>query len=245
MDEQWIWAGVSIVAGLVVGALVGAVIRRSLDQPSRQPAVRQIAGPLSLLAFWLLVATGIVVAVAVSSPDRLEPVPTDILDWLPDAAIAGLLLIGGYAVGLMLAAAIGRATAQVSGRRNRLVEGAVRTLVFGGAVILALNQLGVDTDVVEIIVAGLVFGVAAALAGIAIVGGRVVAAHVAAGRTLRHVVEVGATIRVGEISGVVADTSVAHLVLATDEGTLNVPYGAIIDLPLLVTSPAPTEGADG
>ncbi len=237
MDEQWIWAGASIVAGLVVGALAGTLIRRRLDRPERQPAVRQIAGPLSLLAFWLLVATGIVVAVAVSSPDRLAPVPTDILDWLPDAAIAGLLLIGGYAVGLMLAATIGRAAAQVSGRRNRVVEGAVRTAVFGGAVILALNQLGVDTDVVEILVAGLVFGVAAALAGITIVGGRVVAAHVAAGRTLRHVVDIGATIRVGDITGVVVDTAAAHLVLATDEGTLSVPYGSIIDLPLLVTSP--------
>lgn len=243
MDEQWIWAGVSVVAGLVVGALAGALIRRSLDRPKRQPAVRQIAGPLSLLAFWLLVATGIVVAVAVSSPDRLEPVPTDILDWLPDAAIAGLLLIGGYAVGLMLAATIGRAAAQVSGRRNRVVEGGVRTVVFGGAVVLALNQLGVDTDVVEILVAGLVFGLAAALAGIAIVGGRGVAAHVAAGRTLRHVVDIGATIRVGDISGVVKDTAVAHLVLTTDEGTLNVPYGSIIDLPVLVTSPPPPEGS--
>ena len=234
MNERWIWAAIAVGAGLLLGAAAAIVIRRQLSRAHRRLAAQEIAKPLSTFAFWIVFAAGVLVAVAVSSPENLETVPTELLAWLPRLAVAGLLLIGGYAVGLTIAAAVGRAVERVAGHRNRMLERAVRTVVLAGSLILALSQVGVDTTVVNLLIAGVVFATAAVLAGISVVGGRQVAAHVAAGRVLQRVIEVGMQIEAGDVAGVVAELRVAHALVDTDDGRILVPYGILMDKPIRI-----------
>ena len=234
MNERWIWAAIAVGAGLLLGAAVAIVIRRQLSRAHRRVAAQEIAKPLSTFVFWIVFAAGVLVAVAVSSPENLETVPTELLAWLPRLAVAGLLLIGGYAVGLTIAAAVGRAVERVAGYRNRMLERTVRTVVLAGSLILALSQVGVDTTVVNLLIAGVVFATAAVLAGISVVGGRQVAAHVAAGRVLQRVIEVGMQIEAGDVAGVVAELRVAHALVDTDDGRLLVPYGILMDKPIRI-----------
>ena len=234
MNERWIWAAIAVGAGLLLGAAAAIVIRRQLSRAHRRLAAQEIAKPLSTFAFWIVFAAGVLVAVAVSSPENLETVPTELLAWLPRLAVAGLLLIGGYAVGLTIAAAVGRAVERVAGHRNRMLERAVRTVVLAGSLILALSQVGVDTTVVNLLIAGVVFATAAVLAGISVVGGRQVAAHVAAGRVLQRVIEVGMQIEAGDVAGVVAELRVAHVLVDTDDGRILVPYGILMDKPIRI-----------
>ena len=242
MNERWIWAAIAVGAGVLLGAAVAIVIRRQLSRAHRRVAAQEIAKPLSTFVFWIVFAAGVLVAVAVSSPENLETVPTELLAWLPRLAVAGLLLIGGYAVGLTIAAAVGRAVERVAGHRNRMLERTVRTVVLAGSLILALSQVGVDTTVVNLLIAGVVFATATVLAGISVVGGRQVAAHVAAGRVLQRVIEVGMQIEAGDVAGVVAELRVAHVLVDTDDGRLLVPYGILMDKPIripeTVTDPA-------
>ena len=234
MNERWIWAAIAVGAGVLLGAAVAIVIRRQLSRAHRRLAAQEIAKPLSTFVFWIVFAAGVLVAVAVSSPENLETVPTELLAWLPRLAVAGLLLIGGYAVGLTIAAAVGRAVERVAGHRNRMLERAVRTVVLAGSLILALSQVGVDTTVVNLLIAGVVFATATVLAGISVVGGRQVAAHVAAGRVLQRVIEVGMQIEAGDVVGVVAELRVAHALVDTDDGRLLVPYGILMDKPIRI-----------
>ncbi len=234
MDERWIWAAIAVGAGLLLGAAAAIVIRRQLSRAHRRLAAQEIAKPLSTFVFWIVFAAGVLVAVAVSSPENLETVPTELLAWLPRLAVAGLLLIGGYAVGLTIAAAVGRAVERVAGHRNRMLERTVRTVVLAGSLILALSQVGVDTTVVNLLIAGVVFATAAVLAGISVVGGRQVAAHVAAGRVLQRVIEVGMQIEAGDVAGVVAELRVAHVLVDTDDGRILVPYGILMDKPIRI-----------
>ena len=245
MNERWIWAAIAVGAGLLLGAAAALVIRRQLSRAHRRLAAQEIAKPLSTFAFWIVFAAGVLVAVAVSSPENLETVPTELLAWLPRLAIAGLLLIGGYAVGLTIAAAVGRAVERVAGHRNRMLERTVRTVVLAGSLILALSQVGVDTTVVNLLIAGVVFATAAVLAGISVVGGRQVAAHVAAGRVLQRVIEVGMQIEAGDVAGVVAELRVAHVLVDTDDGRILVPYGILMDKPIRIPETvADPAGAD-
>ena len=234
MNERWIWAAIAVGAGVLLGAAVAIVIRRQLSRAHRRLAAQEIAKPLSTFVFWIVFAAGVLVAVAVSSPENLETVPTELLAWLPRLAVAGLLLIGGYAVGLTIAAAVGRAVERVAGHRNRMLERTVRTVVLAGSLILALSQVGVDTTVVNLLIAGVVFATATVLAGISVVGGRQVAAHVAAGRVLQRVIEVGMQIEAGDVVGVVAELRVAHALVDTDDGRLLVPYGILMDKPIRI-----------
>jgi hypothetical protein len=238
MDEKWIWASAAVIGGLVLGSIVRFVVRRLLDHDGRRPAVREVAGPASVFGFWLVTATGILLAVAVSSPETLRPVPRDLLDWVPNAAVAGLFLIGGYALGLTVAAGVGGVVARTSGRRRRWLERGVRTAIFVGAGILAMDQIGVDTTILQILIAAAAGGAAAALAGIVVVGSRTVASDIAAGRVLQQWLA-DATIRTTDVSGTVTELGVTHVVVEDDSGGRRlVPYSRLVDQVIELVEPA-------
>lgn len=238
MDERWVWSLVAVVGGLGLGAIGGVIARRFLDREDRRGEVRHVAGAAALFVFWLATATGIVLALAVSSPETLRPVPRDILEWLPRVGMAGLFLLAGYAVGVAMATAIGRTAGRVSGQRQRGLERAVRSAVFAAAAILALSAVGVDTTILSIIVAAAAFGVALALAGIAVVGTRHVAGDIAAGRALQANLRPGTRIRTSDLCGTVVECQVTHVVLEDADGVRQlVPWAALLDEVIVVEHP--------
>ena len=185
IDETWVIALAAVGAGLVVGAVAGAVVRRTLSRTSRREAVREVAAPASVFVFWLATSTGVVVAMAATNAETLEPIPSDILRWLPNVLAAGLILLAGYAVSVVVSGSLGRGFTQATGRRSRMAERTLRGAVMVGAVILALGQLGVETTILVVLTAGTVASAALALGLLAGLGGRDVAASIAAGRILR------------------------------------------------------------
>lgn len=217
MNEWWRAAGY-IAAGVTLGVLAGVVSRRVLDRPRRRDALRQAARPTSALLFWLFVAAGLVAAVASTSPATLDPIPSDILAWLPRAGVGGLLLIGGYVLATISAAAVGRAATRATGRRQPLAEAATRAAVIGAAVVLALSQLGIDTTILNILVAAIAFGTALALAGLTTVGGSHVARSVAAGRSVAALVAPGVRVTLAGYTGIVQQVTATHVVVDLDDG---------------------------
>lgn len=191
IDENWIIALAAVGAGLVVGAVAGAVVRRTLSRESRRDAVREIAGPSSIFVFWLATSTGVVAAMAATNPETLEPIPSDILRWLPNVLAAGLILLAGYAVSVVVSGSLGRGFTQATGRRSRLAERTLRSAVMVGATVLALGQLGVETTILIVLIAGTVAAAGLAAGLLAGLGGRDVAASIAAGRVLRGEINEG------------------------------------------------------
>ena len=185
IDETWVIALAAIGTGLVVGAAAGAVVRRVLSRESRREAVREVASPASVFVFWLATSTGVVVAIAATNPETLKPIPSDILRWLPNVLAAGLILLAGYAVSVVVSGSLGRGFIQATGRRSRLAERTLRGAIVAGATILALGQLGVETTILVVLTAGTAAAVALTAGLLAGLGGRDVAASVAAARVLR------------------------------------------------------------
>ena len=185
VDETWVIALAAIGAGLVVGAVAGAVVRRTLSRESRREAVREVAAPASIFVFWLATSTGVVGAMATTNPETLEPIPSELLRWLPNVLAAGLILLAGYAASVVVSGSLGRGFTQATGRRSRLAERTLRGAIVVGATILALGQLGVETTILVVLTAGTVAAVALAAGLLAGLGGRDVASSIAAGRILR------------------------------------------------------------
>ena len=185
IDENSVVALAAIAAGLVLGAVGGAVVRRILSRESRREAIQEIAAPASIFVFWLATSAGVVAAMAATNPETLEPIPSDILRWLPNVLAAGLILLVGYALSVVISNSLSRGFAQATGRRSRMAERTLRGAVIVGAVILALGQLGVETTILIVLTAGTVSAAALALGLLAGLGGRDIAASIAAGRILR------------------------------------------------------------
>ncbi len=194
VDERWVLALVSVGAGLVLGAIAGATVRGVLSRKSRREALRDIAGPTSVFVFWLATAAGVVVAMAMTDPDTLEPIPSEMLRWLPNVLAAGLILLVGYALGVVVSGSLSRGFHQATGRRSRLSERALRSAIMVGAVVLALGQLGIEITILIVLTGGAVAAASLSVGLLAGLGGRSVAASIAAGRALRAELAEGQTL---------------------------------------------------
>ena len=238
IDPQWIAAAASIAAGFIIGAILAALARRLLGNPNRRAAFHTIAAPTSTFVFWLAAVTGIVTAIGFTSPDTLDPIPADILAWLPRALAAGLILLAGYAGGGALSAAVGATVQRATRQRSVSVERTIRYGVMTAAVVLALGNVGVETTSLQILIAAVASSVALAFALIAALGGRNVATNIAAGRALRDEIKVGDRIHLDDVSGTVTALRPAVAIIETEPGTATVvPFALMLERPFGVTRP--------
>lgn len=229
MNETWWWVVGLIAAGLILGAIASAIARKYLGDEQRRPAIREVAMPAGTLLFWLFVAAGLIAAVASASPTTIEDVPSELLAWLPRLGVAGIILIVGIVLANVASAAVARTVRRATGQRQPVVEATTKTAIIAGAVVLALTQLGVNTTILDILVAALALGVAVALAGIAIVGGRDTARSVAAGKSLSEHLEIGARISCHGHTGTVERLTATHAVVASANGDRSIVSFALMD----------------
>ena len=240
IDNPWLIAAIAVGAGLATGAVGGAWLRHSLQKETNRSAVREIAVPAGLFLFWLATAAGVVVAMATLSPETLRPLPRQILSWLPNVVAAGLVLLAGYAVAAAASRSIAGAFERATGNRNRLAERTLRVTIIAGSAVLALGQLGVETTILIVLTAGVVFwaGLTAALLGG--LGGRAVARSIAAGRALSPHLAEGGQVRLGTETYTIVELRPATAVLQSiAREQLVISYTALFDTPFHV--PAPTE----
>ena len=240
IDNHWLIAAIAVGVGLATGVVGGAWLRHSLQKETNRSAIREIAGPASLFLFWLASAAGVIVAMATLSPETLKPLPRQILNWLPNVIAAGLVLLVGYAVAAAASRSIARAFERATGNRSRLAERTLRAAIIAGSAVLALGQLGVETTILIVLTAGVVFsaGLTAALLGG--LGGRAVAQSIAAGRALSPHLREGRQIRLGTETYTIVELRPATAVLqSTALEQLVISYTALFDAPF--HTPAPTE----
>jgi MFS family permease len=229
MNEAWLIAAATLLGAVIVGAAAGWAVRSILKRPTRSSETQAIARAAGVFTFWFIVTVGIVAAVGALSPGSLEPLPGRVLAYLPRVLVAGLILIGGYALASAAALLLSHALSRASGERHHQIARGVRLSLLGAACIVALNQLGVDTTILTLVVAALLFGAAGAFALLVGLGGREVASQIAAGRYMRRVVKVGDAISTGEVTGVVAELHPAGVEVETPaEGRIHLPYSELL-----------------
>ena len=115
---EWIWAAVAFGSGLLFGEIAGRhrSLRACRGVPAMPPA--RPAGAVGTFVFWTSTAVGLVVAIALIDSSVLEELGDRLADSLPRFLVAFLLLIGGYAVSVAVAAMIGQSARKATGVRQ-------------------------------------------------------------------------------------------------------------------------------
>lgn len=224
-SNRWILAVIALASGFLIGEIAGRIIRASLSRDERSAEIREMARPVSRFVFWISAAAGFLIAVASTSRHAFDQIPERTGALLPNALLAGLILIGGYAVAIAGSAAVAQSTVRASGTRHRTLERAVRFATFGAACVLALSQMGVETRLLSLALAVAV-GVPALTVGLlTALGSRGVAEEIAAGRALRGHVKVGYRLECADAAGRVVHLHPVSVELETDDGRhVHVPY---------------------
>lgn len=226
MNERALYAAVAVIAGIAVGTIVGGLTRRAVLRRQKR---QEVATPAAALVFWVALAIGIAVGAGLLAPDAVRPLPSRMLDYLPRILVAGLILIVGYAAATISAAVLGGGLARATGRTRREAATGLRVAIFIAVALLALGQLGVDTTLLTIGAAALLFGSATALALLIGLGGRDLAKEVAAGRYLRRLVRPGDQVETAQVSGRIAALHPATTELdAGPPGTVHVPNSLLL-----------------
>lgn len=227
-----------VLLAVVVGSLGARALRRLLKNRS-SAAVQDAADVVASGFFWVVVSVGVVLALSMTDPDQLRPIPTRLLSYFPRIVVAMLIVVAARVIGTLLSHAAVQAAQRATGTVNTGLGTAVQIAVLLGGAVLAVSQLGIDTTIVTILVAALAFGVSLAAALVVGLGGRRVASEVAAGRAMRDLLAPGSGVAGKGIEGTVVALGRVGVQLETQSGTIvHVPYERLLDDAIEIT-PAP------
>lgn len=235
-----------IVAGFILGTIAAKVARRLTSGSSRPEVIQSSAGPIATLAFSGILIISLIIALGLVNETALNQLLTDVALFLPRVISAAIVVIIANIVANFVETAIAKSLGHVSPTMRTRVPAAAKTVIMGFALVIAANQLGINTSIILIAVAALFFAIGLAAAMIAGFGGRDVAGEVAAGRAVRRELKVGDTIRIGALEGdVVAIGSTSTQITNAQRITL-IPNSEILSQWVEVVQDAQTLGvADG
>lgn len=237
MNARVIAAIAIAIGGFVVGSIASAIVRRALQQERRPPAIKQVAVATATFVFWAFAAFGLLVTISMTSPETLKPIPARLVAYFPRLLVAGVLLLLGNVLGTLVALAANRAAMRTTGQVPASLARIVKASIVGAAVLLAVSQLGIDTTIVTLLVAAVSFSIGLAGALLVGLGGRDVAAHLAAGRYVRRVVQPGDVLETGETVGEVLGVHAASIEVSTPSGDrVHVPHRQVLAAPFRILS---------
>ena len=243
--SDWLVALITFAACLVLAMVGGPLTRKLLSKPSRPDAVRQIAPAAGTFVFSALLAVGLIGALSTVDPTGLKQIPTDFLQYFPKLLIAGFMVLLGNVGASVASIAVRRAAIQATGSERPTAVRIVKAAIMGTAVILAVGQLGVNTTIINLAVAALVFSIGATVTLLIGLGGRDVARQVGAGRYVQRVIKPGQRLRIGDVAGIVVAVHAASVEIDLGGGrSAHLPHAAIIESIVEVDqSPADTSTA--
>jgi small-conductance mechanosensitive channel len=166
----------------------------------------------------LIGAVAVIGVLVVIDPDQANRLLDSVIDSVPKVTIAVIVVIVARALGriagLFAETALRPISAGLAGRA-RLITSSV---ILGVGVIIALQQVGVSTDIILILVSAFAFGGALAMALGAGLGSVPLARQVAAGRHVARRYRPGETVRVGDAAGAISEIGLASTRIEVAEG---------------------------
>jgi hypothetical protein len=186
-----IGALVILVVGYIIARIASGVVRNLLAR-SADRAVAQRSGEVygdranaftpsrigGMITFWVIMLVFLVAAANFLGWPQVSALLNDFIGWLPNLIVAVIILIAAPVVGRLVRGAVETGSQQVGMSSGRTLGRVAELAVIAFAVVVAVNQVGIASDLVNI----LFIGVVAALAigfGLAFgLGGREVAGQV-------------------------------------------------------------------
>ncbi len=188
-----IGTAVSVAIIVIVVLVLGKVLTKRVGD--------QLGEMIKQLVPVIILATVVVGILVILDPDQADKLLDATVKFVPKALVAVLVIIiarsGGKIVGLFIEAGMRRISPVLASR----VSLAISSVMLGIGVIIALDQLGVSTDIILLLVAALAFGAALA-GGLAVgLGSLAISRQVAAGRYVQDRFEAGQLLSIDGVQG--------------------------------------------
>jgi hypothetical protein len=200
------------------------------DAGIRSAVPRLVAG----FVFWVILLLFAAAAVESLGITVVTEVLSRVTYYLPDVLGAAALILGGVIVGKLARRAVTAAGNAAGIARADGLGQTVQAMALLVAAVIALDQIGIDAQLLVILVA-VVVGTTFAAAGLAFgIGARTVVSNIVAAYYVSQAYQVGQTVRIGDAEGEIVTTTPTAIVLQTAEGRLLVPAARFSEEPSLL-----------
>ena len=234
-----------LVVGHFVGKLLAYVIARllqrvGLDKLGDSAGLGDMAASSGIsvsasalfgkIVYWLVFLTFLISSADALGLAYVSATINDFVDYLPKVIGALLVLVVGLAAAQFARTLVEAALAGMNLGYERAIGGLVYGIIVIVVLSLAINQLDVETELMNQVIVILLLAAAAAVALAMGLGTRDVAGNIVAGVYARDLYEPGRHIRLGDIEGEIVEVGATSMVIRTVGGTtVTVPNRRLID----------------
>lgn len=221
----WIIARL-IRAGIVKG---GDAANRVLDRFLRAGSwsrVRLSTRVLVLVgnaAFWVVILFFITAATETAHLDAFSSWLDRVIAYLPTLVAGGLIVLVGYLVSTLVRDLVSATVSSAGLGQSDLFGTLAQGVTFLTAIVIGMDQIGVDVTFLVTIVA---IAIAAVLGSLSLafgLGARTLVSNLIGGHYLQQELQPGQMARFGSVQGEVLELTPTSVILATPEGRMSIP----------------------
>lgn len=243
------WIVARILRGTVKRLSVWA--NRGLDRLFRRGSVssgrisESAASILGQIVFWIVLFIALAIAARIAGLTTVSAWLDEIVSYAPDLLIGSAIIVAGYVVSVVTGEQV-TAMARAARSGQSLVLGRLaQAIVFISALIIGLDQLGVD---VTFLVALFAVATGAVFIGFSIafgLGARDFISDLVSARDISRVLKPGLSVRIGDVQGDLLEITPTRLAIDTSEGRALIPARqASADTILIVAPERADSGSD-
>ena len=199
---------------------------------------------LGELVFWIIVFITLTVAARVAGIPSIAGWLERITAHLPNLIAGAAIFVLGYFLSVYVREQIAPASAAVTSAPLRLLGRMAQAAVVTVALIVGLDQVGID---VAVLVGVAVAGAAALGLGLAVafaLGARHHVSNLIGARVARQQLSEGVRVRIGEVEGHLLEITATQIALDTDAGKALVPASCVDEGPVTILAPDAGEPDD-
>jgi small-conductance mechanosensitive channel len=235
LTDRAVPAAAVLAVGLVLAFVARAVVARQLGRllPGDEARTRRQVRGAARGVMWFLIAVAVIVATSLLAPNLLSDIPAQVLRFLPRLGVALVILWVGAVVANLVRQVVEASLTGIQVAQAPVIGRIAYWVILGLAILMAADQLGIETAVLQtaLFILLLIAGVAVAIAvGL---GGRALAGNVIAGRYVDDRFTVGERIEVDDWKGTIVEVGLASVTISDSQGELvEIPNGYLLSRPV-------------
>ena len=232
------------VAGYLVAKIVSMLLERALkaikfddlavkiklDEPMRVVGIRSgLSAFLAKIVFWLIMLVVIVSASENLGIAIVTEQVRNIIDFIPKLISATLILLAGYFVAVKIRDVINNTTKSLGSNAGRVIAGIVYYFIMLMVIITAIDQCGIDTNLISnniLLIVGVILFAGAVAYGYA---ARDIMKNMLSSFYGKRNFYEGQRIRIGDLEGTILLIDNTSVVLETENGKTIIPSSELLN----------------
>jgi small-conductance mechanosensitive channel len=200
-----------------------------------------VSGLLAKLTYWLILFVFVLAAAESVGLIGISEMLNRLVGYLPNVLAAALILLLGSLIAQVVGDALRGMATQAGVASGAALGQIVRYTLLVFTVILALGQLGIQTDLLTIAASALVIATMFALALAFGFGSRDLARNIMAGYHAKEAFKEGQQLSVRNHSGQLVSIGTVKALIKTNEGMVSIPNSVLTEEEVAVLEPGEAE----